>query len=613
MRSRRADRTAAEVTAGPTGKRSAPVPKPGSRRRLRIVAQDPSVRTTGGEVVTAQITLPWEDLAEGPAGYAVQVIDYDASVGVMYRPALLPDESGGVSVSMGQLVSDPGFHAVNAYAIVMRTLLRFEFALGRRIAWGIRGHQIKVVPHAFEQANAYYSPELEAIVLGYVRCDQPVFLCLSHDVVAHETAHALLDGLRDKFMAPSSPDQAALHEAFADVVALLSVYSLPELVRHLITPITEPGTLSSDHDNPPPTGFVPKSVLSRQKLAETALFGLAEQMRSNAPDCRVNALRRSVSIKPSRQILTRPEYQEEHNRGEVFVAAVMRGFLSAWVARIDKLAVGDAGLVSIEMAAEQGADIADTLLTIAIRAIDYTPPIHISFSDFLSAMLTADTEVRPDDSRYELRQHLTSAMADYGIAPASRQPQGLWQPPKTKLKRVDVHLFALQTDPTEMFRHIWNNREELNLNPEAYTRVASVRPCLRISPDDGAQIRETVVECTQYLRLTAAELPDYQLRPPPGMAADHPVILEGGSTLILDEYGDLKFEVSNRVLSRKASKPDVAKWQKRLDYLWERGYLDGTNRSSGLSTFHLERNLTASCHTAEEANRQLRLTDEAWT
>ena len=593
----------------------APVPKFGTRRKLRIIAQDPSVRRPDGEVVTAKITLPWEDLLDGPMGYAVYVMDYDASARAMYRPAAPPDESEPPD-SVDELLNDPKFHALNVYAVVMRTLLRFEFALGRRIAWGIRGHQIKVVPHAFEEANAYYSPELEAVVFGYVRGDEPVFLCLSHDVVAHETAHALLDGLRDKFMAPSSADQAALHEAFADIVALLSVYSLPELVCHLLTPIVDATAPASAAESAAPEGFVRKSALSWDDLSKSALFGLAEQMRSDAADSRVNALRRSISIEPSTQILTTSEFEEEHRRGEVFVAAVMRAFLSAWVARIDGLAVGDQGLVSIAMAAEQGADIADTLLTMAIRAIDYTPPIHISFGDFLSAMLTADTEVRSDDSRYELRRHLISAMAAYGITPASEQPHGLWRPPETKLNRSGAHLGALQTDPTEMFRHIWNNRDALNLNPEAYTRVTSVRPCLRISPADGAQIHETVVECTQYLRLSATELSTYQLRTPPGMRPDDNVVLEGGSTLILDEYGDLKFEVSNRVLSRKAHDLDIAKWQNRLDYMWQRGYLDGANRSSRLAAFHLERTLTATGDDDDgddEARRQLRLTEEAWT
>jgi len=91
------------------------------------------------------------------------------------------------------------------------------------------------------------------------------------------------------------------------------------------------------------------------------------------------------------------------------------------------------------------------------------------------------------------------------------------------------------------------------------------------------------------------------------------VALEGGSTLILDEYGDLKFEVSNRVLSRKASTTDIDKWQKRLDYMWQRGYLDGANRSSRLAAFHLERNLTGDSDDTDAARRQLRLTEEAWT
>jgi hypothetical protein len=47
-------------------------------RRVEIVAQDPSVRRNG-EIVTAWITIPYEDLELGPMGYAVHVVDYDAS------------------------------------------------------------------------------------------------------------------------------------------------------------------------------------------------------------------------------------------------------------------------------------------------------------------------------------------------------------------------------------------------------------------------------------------------------------------------------------------------------------------------------------------------------
>jgi hypothetical protein len=170
------------------------------RRTLRIVVQDPGVRGADGQVITAQISLPWEDLIDGPTGYAVYVVDYDATARVMYRPATPP-------------------------APVRR--LEYPRAPAQGGATRLRGGQ-RLTP-----------PELEAIVLGYVRGNEPTYLCLSHDVVAHETAHALLDGLRDKFTAPSSADQAALHEGFADIVALLSVHALPDLVRHLLTPIAD--------------------------------------------------------------------------------------------------------------------------------------------------------------------------------------------------------------------------------------------------------------------------------------------------------------------------------------------------------------------------------------
>jgi len=555
------------------------------KRQFEIVAQDPSVRRNG-KVLTAKINLPWEDLDAGPMGYAVYVVDYDASAATMYQPAVLDSNIEAVEApsTLTELRENSTYHAMNVYAIVMRTLLRFEFALGRRVGWGIRGHQLKVVPHAFEEANAFYSPDLEALLFGYVLRRQPVFLCLSHDIIAHETAHALLDGLRDKFMAPSSQDQAALHEAFADIVALLSVFSLSEVVENLLTPI---------EDDDAPDGFVHKSKLSWERLKDTALLGLAEDMRADAAEARVNALRRSVDIEPKRNILEHLEFGEEHRRGEVLVAGVMRAFLFAWVDRIKDL--GDPrsanSLVGLKRVAEEGADIAEVLLTMAIRGIDYTPPIHITFGDFLSAMLTADSEVRADDSRYKLRTHLLTQMAAYGIEPSSGSDDGRWNPPGMKLIREGSHLGGLQTDPTEMFRHIWNNRgpELLNVNTDAFNRVASVRPCVRVSPDDGFQIRETVVEWVQYLNVTADKLTEYGLRRPRSMPLDVEVPLEAGSTLILDEYGELKYNIRNGLPSRNSSRKALQRWQERISYLWEGGYLGGPNRSASLASFHLRR------------------------
>ena len=152
----------------------------------------------------------------------------------------------------------------------------------------------------------------------------------------------MLDGLRDKFMEPSSADQGALHEAFADVVALLSVFSLPEIALHLLT-------LMPDDENRPDVGNgddAPRRVSSGAQTCpgndwqDSALFGLAEQMRSGAGDVRFNALRRSVLINAITKSAGASKFKKEHRRGEILVAAVMQSFLASWEQRIHALARG---------------------------------------------------------------------------------------------------------------------------------------------------------------------------------------------------------------------------------------------------------------------------------
>ena len=63
---------------------------------------------------------------------------------------------------------------------------------------------------------------------------QTIFCCLSHDIVAHETTHALLDGLHRRFREPTNADVLAFHEAFADIVALFQHFTVPEALRDQI-------------------------------------------------------------------------------------------------------------------------------------------------------------------------------------------------------------------------------------------------------------------------------------------------------------------------------------------------------------------------------------------
>ncbi len=577
-------------------------PKPRSRL-LTVVAQDPSVRDPRGprhrRILRARVEVPAEELQQGPGGYRVQVVDYDVSNDVYYKPCAL-DESGDAYEKKGDrtLLADPGFHCQNVYALVMRTLARFEFALGRRVSWGFYGHHLNVVPHAFADANAFYSPEDHALLFGYFpdRQGKMVYTCLSHDIVVHEATHALLDGLRVRFTEPSSPDQAAFHEGFADIVALLSVFALPDVAKVVID-LASAGKGRRRRRSE----VIRKKDLTREALRRSGLLGLAEQFGSELSVVRGSALRRSVDElwPPSpRYYRDDPEFEESHRRGEILVAAVMSAFLDAWHDRLAALDPSGSGIMSRDRVVEDGAEIADTFLTMVIRALDYTPPVHVEFGDFLSAALTSDAEVRPDDSRYGLRRRLLERFRDYGIEPASAGDGagnvGFWRPPPAGVEYGRTHFEQMRSEPDEVFRFAWENRDELELSKEAYSRVISVRPSVRVGPD-GFVLREVVAELIQTLAVKARELHRYGIRRPAGMPGEVDVTLQGGGTMVFDEYGLLKYYIHNDVVS-------PTRQPTRLEYLWEHGYF-----RRGSAAFRRFSNL----HRQRAAGQQV-LSPEVW-
>ncbi len=557
----------------------------GRTRRLTVLGQDPSVLADDGKALTVQVDVPIEALAPGPRGSRVHVVDFDASTNTFYKPFELgEDDEFADERDLSALVSNPHFHAQNVWAITMSTLSRFENALGRRASWAVpgggafpgaapgHGHILKVAPHAFAEANAYYSRRDEGLLFGYFpgRDRKPVFTCLSHDVVVHETTHALVDGLRPHFSEPSSVDQAAFHEGFADVVALLSVFRHEEVISTALK--------AKGH-------HIKRKELTVDALAASALMGLADQLGHEMPGVRGDALRRSVELKP--EDVNEAEYREEpHKRGEVLVAAVMRAFLEVWARRLKPL-ISERAEVDRGRVIEEGADAASHLLSMVIRALDYTPPVDVQFSDFLSALLTVDSELYPDDRRYGYRDAIRQSCAAYGIRPVKTQSDGIWDPPPqaAKISLARNHFESLKHDADEAFAFVWENQKQLKLHPEAYTWVSSVRPVTRVDVD-GFTLRETVAEYVQSLSLRARELRAFGLKAPKGMPGDTRVRLNGGGVLVFDEFGRLKFHVGSGVRSKKQSD--------RLQTLWETGYYSERRQLQPARRFaqmHLERAL----------------------
>ncbi|MGR9249469.1 hypothetical protein [Rhizobium leguminosarum] len=557
-----------------------------STRKLSIIAQDPSVKI-GGRIVTASIDVPAEELLPGPRGYRVVVVDYDVTANALYQPADLPSGLEGEyfdpfeGASDDTLLSDPRFHAQNVYAIAMRILARFEFALGRRVQWGCEGHQLNVLPHAFAEPNAFYSRGDRSLFFGYFESfpdtndkTRTVFSCLSHDVIAHETTHAILDGLRSRYLEPSSPDQGAFHEGLADVVALLSVFALPDVVGAAL-------------DGTKGAALIDQALLEKDKLANSVLFRLADEMGEEMSGVRGRALRHSVRLPPGKDYMNDREYQEVHKRGELLVAAMLRSFLDIWVSRLSRVGTIMNGQKDRSLVIEEGARAADHLLTMAIRAIDYCPPVDLSFSDYLSALLTVDREVVPDD-RYGYRDALLANFKDFGIDPSSRADKdGSWLRCDDEMIYSRTHFDSMLRDNEEVFRFVWENRKALNIGDIGYIEVQSVRPSVRIAPD-GFVLRETIAEYIQVLTLTAGELrQDFKVDIPQDIEFWRSLRLLGGGTLVFDEYGQLKYQIANHLLKDRG---DIKRQGDRLAYLWKQGFLESRKDRAGyFAALHLAR------------------------
>lgn len=526
---------------------------------LTVIAQDPEVKVGGadGRIVTARVSVPAEHLEPGPRGARFHVVDYDPASGRFEPPAVLNpalgDPFGDQDISDEVLTQDPAFRAQNVYAIAARTLAAFEAALGRRLSWGFQGHQLFLVPRAFPEANAYYDPEDGAVYFGFVPTGEgsaDTQAALSHDIIAHETTHAVLDGLRHRFLEPSLPDQDAFHEALGDIVALLSVFSVQEVVGHL---------LGSTDD-----GHIAAERLTQEALVQSALLGLADHFSLGAGGERGSALRRSITLDPKLDWRGDPAFNEPHKRGEVLVAATMQTMLGIWVRRLEALL--RTGTADRARVAEDGAKAAGHLLQMMIRGIDYMPAADLEFEDVLGAVLTADEVLAPDGQAY--REALGEAFAAFDIAP--RRPVDLTAHGEP-LRYERMNFDMLSSDRDEVARFLWENAEVLGINREYRLRVDSVRPAVRVGPD-GLVVSEVVADYVQSVEMTADELKavgDVDI--PPQLAADDPLQLWGGGVLVFDQFGRAKWHHAKPVT-------DWERQRRRLEYLVEHSLRDTSGR-----------------------------------
>ena len=550
-----------------------------TRRRLRVFASDPadSGRLDTASINLATIAVPWEKLEAGPVGEYLEVVDVDPASDAAYAPVELDSVALLAQDGLAPSEGNPQFHQQMVYAVAMRTIRNFEIALGRRVLWAERRlsepgqpfvpapdggyvQRLRLYPHALREQNAYYSPDKKALLFGYyadpaiAAGQRTIFTCLSHDIIAHETTHALLDGLNRRYQENTNPDVMAFHEAFADIVAIFQHFTLPELLRFEI------GRQRGNLWNP------------------TMLSDLARQFGRSLHNER--ALRQAIDpanvprpgTEPQEPLKSYAEVSEPHDRGAILVAAVFEAFVSIYTHRtadLFRIASGGSGVLAagaihpdlVERLAQIAADTAQRVLTVCIRAIDYMPPVDPTFGDYLRAVITADVDLAPE-SAINYRVAFAEALSRRGIYPpdiTSVSPDSLvWSTPDGPVQSARLNDFIrtlplasyTQSDRRMAFDSARQNALQLhnwladNLDiPMAQSlgldfrivgrngrprfEVHSVRPARRVTADGEART-DVVALITQRRRI-----------PLDPANPDGPSLsFRGGCTLVMDrEYG----------------------------------------------------------------------------
>jgi hypothetical protein len=402
-------------------------------RKLRGYAFDPSLslRMDTAAINDIIYKIPWENVTPGPSGEYVEVVDYDPTVKEFYEAVNLNDSYVLAQDGLDPSESNPQFHQQMAYAVTMLTIKNFERALGRKILWSPRRladrkmyeeyvPKLRVYPHAMREANAYYSPLKKALLFGYFSStpadetlqmpDSLVFTCLSHDIIAHETTHAILDGMHNYYNEPTNPDMLAFHEAFADIVALFQHFTFPEVLKHQI-------------------------AKTKGDLASQNLLGeLAQQFGSAIGG--YGSLRDAIGeIDPETNKWKPKEpnandyrtVMEPHARGSILVAAVFEAFLGIYKSRISdliRIASEGTGILRlgelhpdlVNRLANEASKAANHVLSMCIRGLDYCPPVDLTFGDYLRAIISADSDLVADDNR-DYRLAFIDAFRKRGIYP----------------------------------------------------------------------------------------------------------------------------------------------------------------------------------------------------
>ena len=357
--------------------------------RVPLMIQDPKITKYRG--FTRIIERPYIDedfFLDGPVSRRVAVLDFDPdtdalSSAVPFRPPQGSQTLWRYKIANAERIYEPGFNvyaedfmAVNVFGTVLETMEMFEEedTLGRPVVWAFDAPQLLVVPRAGEWANAFYERGSHSLQFFYFPNpedpDDTIYTSLSRDIVAHETGHAILDGIMPHLYDAITPQSLALHEAIADLTAVLMAFRSSSL-RKTILDQTK-GSIANAN--------------AFSSIAEE--FGMARYQLGH--------LRNLLNEKTLGDV----DHSEPHELSEVLSGALYTVMLKIYERRWRELSGGDPEADTDFSASGEALGVsAKQFKRMIFRALDYLPPAEVSYGDYGRAIIAADQAFYPDDEQ----------------------------------------------------------------------------------------------------------------------------------------------------------------------------------------------------------------------
>lgn len=393
---------------------------------VTIYVQDPVVAKKRPSLGLKQLDLDWEPgLMNGPTSSRIAVVDYNADTGVLNKPVKWDQKEWRFIEA-----DDPKsfqFHQVNVWAIIQNILAFFEApaVMGRAIPWAFEGNRLIVVPHAGYTENAFYDRRSKSLQFYYCGTEEnPVYTCLSHDIVAHETGHAVLDGIRPNYNHISSIQTAAFHEFMADLTAILSALRNND-VRRVVAELSK-GDLSTDN--------VINDLAEEfgQEVAKD-IVGKADRsyLRRAYPGLKMEDIKNEWSPHVCSQVLT--------------------GAMFEILTKMSLKHVEDG-----ETPAQALWHATDRFTRIALRALDYCPPVDIQFIDYARTVLHADELAYPTDTM-GYRKIIREVFRTRGLKVKTDESA----PKNVQFRRYDIN--RLSRSRTAAYHFLHENRTLLKI------------------------------------------------------------------------------------------------------------------------------------------------------